>query len=394
MSSAQSKSTLLPILTGAALSLGAATQLRLVSGIGPGEILLLIVWLAGLARILADHQAAEPLPLQRNYILLLSIVGTWSWVGLAVSQQLGTTYEGWPRQIVALLLALSFPFIVRRAWGDEFFMRAMGAMAVIGLSLYGLAWLALQFGVVQIGPATVRLFSYRFVGFSTDPNQAAMLISVAMMSAVIVGLRMEWSRWKMAVLVIIAVILGRATDSDSFLVAFGFALLVGLGELMLDRRRELRPGATLLVGVVALTGVGLILYGIYAGFDELYAKNNQGATRFAIWRHGYEAFLAAPFTGHGPGHFSGILAPFLQAEAHNLYIDWAAQFGIVGLIVLVALLVRLGLALLREREFAGLGMLAILAIPSTFLFFGRHAVFWSGVYLCLVLLAKSRKSER
>ncbi|WP_345777717.1 O-antigen ligase family protein [Sphingomicrobium clamense] len=353
-----------------------------------------MTWLVAFVRVATKTSSPSLLPLQKTYRALVLVVLVWSWVGLAASQWQGTTYEGWLRQWLALALALTFPPIVQAAWGNRFFIQALGAMAVWTGLIFGAAFLTLQLFGERVAGLELQEFGHRFLGLANDPNQAALVISVALMALFIAWYRLEWS-WK-AVLPLIALMLvmGRATDSDSFLVAAGFALLAAIAQTSFDRQSNPRPGAALVVGVLVALGLASIFWGLYSQFDALYAKTGQGDLRTRVWTHGVEAWIASPFTGHGPGHFSGQVAPFGAFEAHNLYIDWAAQFGIVGLVVLVALFFRLGLALLREREFAGLGMLAILAILSTFLFFGRHAVFWSGLYLCMVLLATSRKTVR
>ena len=382
-----------PWIVGLALCLGVSTQTR-IGAFGPGEALLGLTWLTAFGKVVTTRTPREPLPLQRNYLALVFVVVVWSWVGLAVSQWLGTTYDGWLRQWLAIVLALTFPPVVRAAWGDRFFLEMLGAMAVWTAILFGLAFVALNFVGVFVGPFELQLFGDRFIGLSSDPNQAALIIAVAMMSLLIAYYRLGWSLKGVAVLLLLLFVLGRATDSDSFLVASGFALLAAIAQLSYDRQDKLRTGPALLVGAFFLIGVAAVLFGLYSEFDTLYAKTGQGETRLRVWTHGIEAFLASPITGHGPGNFSGWIAPFGNFEAHNLYIDWSAQFGIVGLMVLLLLCVRLGISLFAVRRFDGLGMLVVLMALSIFLFFARHAVFWSGIYAGLILLSTRPEQER
>lgn len=381
-----------PWFVGLALCLGVSTQTRF-GAYGPGEALLGLTWLAAFAKVVTTKTPRPPLPLQRNYLALVLVVLVWSWVGLAVSQWLGTTYDGWLRQWLALALALTFPPVVRAAWGDRFFLEMLGAMAVWTGILFGLAFAALNFVGVFVGPFELQLFGHRFIGLSSDPNQAALVIAVAMMSLFIAYYRLGWSLKGVVPLLFLMLAMGRATDSDSFLVASGFALLAAIAQLSYDRQGKLRTGMALIVGSLVVIGIAAILWGLYSEFDALYAKTGQGDTRLRVWTNGFEAFLASPLTGHGPGHFSGWVAPFGKFEAHNLYIDWSAQFGIVGLAILLVLWVRMGMKLFAKRRFDGLGMLTVLAALSIFLFFARHAAFWSGIYACLVLLATRPEEE-
>ncbi|MBN8866086.1 MAG: O-antigen ligase family protein [Solirubrobacterales bacterium] len=139
------------------------------------------------------------------------------------------------------------------------------------------------------------------------------------------------------------------------------ALIAGLGVLI-ALRWSLK---WTVVGVGGLV-VGVILFGTFAGGLvklDLGAINKQTSGRANLVEGGFDLFEARPIQGYGPGSFSvafkrevaGPNAPV--TESHTEPITVAAEQGLVGLAVYVALIVAMFAALMAgmRRVMPGLG---------------------------------------
>ncbi len=158
------------------------------------------------------------------------------------------------------------------------------------------------------------------------------------------------------------------------IVAFGAAVLAsqvaGAGSRA-DARRRMGIGLLLVAGVA---GVAATIPETRARFHEVFAhfrESSATASRLHMVRIGADMFLERPWTGWGAGEYAlqyldrlgGILAEpkthaelrtvFFAREAHNDGLQFAAEFGLVGVSLAVALLAGLVARLARARGEGG-----------------------------------------
>lgn len=139
------------------------------------------------------------------------------------------------------------------------------------------------------------------------------------------------------------------------------ALIAGLGTLV-----ALRWSLKWVIAGVAALIVGVILFGSLAGGLvklDLGAINKQTSGRANLVEGGFDLFEAAPLAGHGPGSFSvafkrdvaGPNAPV--TESHTEPITVAAEQGVIGLAVYLALIISIFMALTAgfRKVMPGLG---------------------------------------
>ncbi len=117
--------------------------------------------------------------------------------------------------------------------------------------------------------------------------------------------------------------------------------------------QNLRP----LYRAALLAGIGLIVVSTIFWWQQSFA-NRQGSTdfRFGLWRVALTVFENQPLSGAGPGNFGRALLRLNQADlprqqigsAHNVYLNTAAELGLLGLLAGGYLLLRVGLGW-RER---------------------------------------------
>lgn len=158
----------------------------------------------------------------------------------------------------------------------------------------------------------------------------------------------------------LALIVAVATGSRGPLLALALLAGVALAARVISTRRIGRGEiAVLVLGGVSLAAVFIVadrlpelsLFRFERLFDAIYGSNdavgdNSIATRARLFDTAVELFAQRPLIGHGTGSFetyaagSVVLAEY--SYPHNLFLQTAAEFGLLGLIVL-GLLVVLGL---------------------------------------------------
>lgn len=116
-------------------------------------------------------------------------------------------------------------------------------------------------------------------------------------------------------------------------------------------------------------------------------EKTQVNVRFCLWRHALDAIEQSPVTGWGPGPHSGISAPFAQEEAHNTWLDWATQSGMVGATALTLCILWIFVKLLDSGSYESLGLFVALICFSMFHHTLRQPLFW---LLPLILLRLSK----
>jgi O-Antigen ligase len=140
-------------------------------------------------------------------------------------------------------------------------------------------------------------------------------------------------------------------------VAFGLARRHAVGPRIAIPRasaRWLTGGAALVAVVIAVAaGIPGELSDRWDEFKQPLAPTATGAARFEsasgsgryqAWQAAVDAYKAEPLTGIGPGTYefwwarNGSIAGFLR-DAHSLYLETLAETGLVGFLLIVALVV-------------------------------------------------------
>jgi hypothetical protein len=175
-----------------------------------------------------------------------------------------------------------------------------------------------------------------------------------------------------------------ARETEGLILLAGLLGLAALGAWAAARLAALPPGTAsaarrVRVGVVAAVAVvGLALVAISAAVESGTPRDGASAARlgsadsnrYAYWRVAIDGFADAPLRGHGTGSF-GVLwlrdrtVPEVVRDAHSIWLETAAELGLVGLLLLGAFAGGVGwaAALARRRDAARLaGPAATLAV--------------------------------
>ena len=400
----QSKNLRLATLSGVSFAFSTATQWRTELGVGPGELGLAVVFVWAFVLLLKRHQL--PARMLRDllpYSLVAVVVIFSSLIGLYIAFQAGHASEHWIKQYIFVGTAVLTPALLVLTIGLSGVHRALAVYSVISvLGLLSILALGL-FSLSEVLGLPSYVWGSRYRGWARNPNQIALAISVIPFVAIYLIQSAKWSFARGITVLAGAVVIGVASASNALMVAWALTAGVLATSLFYGRQHstpnsrlaaflKVHRQGILLLG--SLIGVVILIVGSFWVSENLTAlyygqirggAADQGSVRIALWGNGIEAFLMSPMFGLGPGHFSGLDGPFRGTEAHNFYIDWAASYGLVGVVALVSLLIIGFIRASKANNFAFAGALVVLIIISMFHFYARQPIFW--IFLLLPLLA-------
>ena len=419
------------------LLLSAASQLRPVgASVGPGEICLAIWILVVLFRETSRLGFALTPSLSRLVIF---------WLAFAAAQCIGTMvgFVTGDRHDTGLFMhdVVAYPVLA-----------AISCLSVVGaaasfrlhrvawfLVTFGAGWLALQvaagWGLVDLGDFDTWEWE-RFRGLSDNSNQLALFCAVvALISLHLLDTaRRLVERIVAAVCMVVAIVVGRLTLSDAFLlvvVAAGpiFATFKLRRWLMsLEAPMQLRSASAWIVvlalplviayavplGVSAATELEGFIKGMTKGGGR--DTEETARLRIQIWNEAIRRGMEAGALGLGPGPHLEIPSSIVAGrrdstndpkhvehpefgftpnfEAHNTLLDLFTQGGLIAVLSL-GWLVATAFVMTQRAELDGLTILLCgLAIFSIFHLIVRHPTFWFAISLCLVAAADPRRSEK
>lgn len=276
---------------------------------------------------------------------------------------------------------------------------------IVFLKNFGFILLFLSFGMFGIEqvlgrPDWVEIIddTDRFSALSLNPNQLAMfLLPVPFFSLAL---------WKLGERKLVIVILEIFSIVLVNVLVFGKSLFMAwiVGAMIIiflgippKQRWCLKKHHVLLIAI-SLPIFFLIVLPVALRFyvgDAPGSIEGQGDVRLILWIHGLAAWVDAPLFGHGPGHYSGLDAPYEGMESHNLIIDWLSAYGLMGLLVLLAFVYWAFRVAFANSIWIAFALLTVLAAQSLFHFYARQPIFWLwwlfGVYLVVEFRVRNLK---
>ncbi len=218
----------------------------------------------------------------------------------------------------------------------------------------------------------------RFSAISVNPNQLALFLLPLPFFSAFCFLAGVIGRREMMGLVLFALGINLAVLGKALFVAWFFSLLLlYLVGWRLTAKGMIRRGF-LTVRVVVCSVVAVVVaplfFRLYTG-DIAGGQDEQGETRVALWINGLSAWSEAFLFGHGSGHYSGIDGLYEGMEAHNLFIDWVAAYGVLGVMPLILFFGVILFSAWRGDKLLFAFVFA-LSIQMMFHFYARQPVFW------------------
>lgn len=314
---------------------------------------LLLAWFADAAAIRARIRAGAPFLIVGG-VFLAWLAATTTWApdsGLAVSQL-------WKYGIsVGIFAALTV------AVGSEGGVRLIAAAFVAGAAITALCGLLGFSG----GPVNSLPGESRIQGGAGDPNvlAAAVLAAAVLAGGLIPGTRRPAARLLLLAAIVVFGLTLAGTESRGGAIA-AIAVLAAALLVMRGRRR-----AVLGLAIGVLLAAAAWFLASPDGFDRLTDFNDHGNGRDELWRIAWEMFASHPLQGVGLQNFipqapDYVLHPgalqFIHliierpVVVHNIYLQFLAETGLVGLLLFLTLVALSLTASLRAASiYEGLG---------------------------------------
>jgi hypothetical protein len=223
------------------------------------------------------------------------------------------------------------------------------AVAVGGIMVYGVVW------TIQSGQL------YRAVGTFNNPNQLGYFAVCITSIASLLYLRRMISRATFLALVGVAGALVIASSSRAAIIAFGPAMIIGVGALL--NRDRLSP-AVLVLSLSFSALVALLFMG--GAFDDFQFMRRLEGTGKRTTDSLEERGVILPFDQHPFGLLFGLgeykSVRLLGREVHNTFWSFMIKFGAIGFILFVGVWL---LWIRRVYSESGLLGVVLIIIPPT-----------------------------
>lgn len=272
-------------------------------------------------------------------VLFVAVVETWS-----------GTFP--PRQLSLPALAFLGAFVLSAVFAPD---QETAWRSVLGVVAYGLVFLLLGNLLARGVP---RSELYLALVIVAQVLMAAWAVNWLMDGARLIGYRLRYDNSNSAALSVLlllpALVVGerrRLVAGQSAAVlwlsasrAGALGLAAGVGTLVL-RGKALARHRWVLVALAIALGLGL------AARPDLLAANSRGK----LWGLAVRMVEASPLVGQGPNAYKGWWlasddSPYFFGHAHNVYLNLAAETGLVGVAAGAWLIGALLLALARRRS--------------------------------------------
>lgn len=360
------------------------TQIRVASIVGISEILILFMAFFGKYNDSEDWEVYWKPQYQYTKMVIYVIPFGIAWNLLTVNRTPSMTHD-----------LFAFLFVV-------IFVQKVMNRAKIYENIEGLLfWIVSFSAIVNI----IYVFMYnagigfymddRFEGLSSDPNQLGELQLllpwiVFYFYNILQDKRPAYSslyRLICLVCIVSSIYVGILTDSDTYMLSSAIALIV---YIIAETRKLVVTGQgnklILFLVFIALIYMALNYRTIIRLFSDLYTirakEANQLNTRINVWKGGFQAFLHSPLVGNGPGAFSSAYGvAFGGAESHNTYIYILMDFGIIGFIPFLIVLINAGKQAFRSKSSEMVAAFIAFLVFNWFHSFHRMPLFWFYLYL-------------
>ncbi len=313
-------------IAGAAVAQLVLLPLAVVSGQLRGILRQREVWIfAGLGAVMLAHVA------------LLAVTGR--------------TLNGYGEQKTAAFFLLCGPSLLL-GWAAG---RAVAPPPARWLILFAAPLLLCSLASLALEPARLTIdYFYRlhaYAGVLVQPAHQALAFALAKIAFGAAALWV-WHRGRTGPrrlsMAVFAICLGLIAISGAR--AYTIAALVALAPLAIRLRRAvLWPAAIATVTIVAFysSSASEVLEQRFDPGRVLESLAYQ--ERAYAWQTSWQAFLSSPLIGVGPGGFAELDAWAERSYPHNIFLEFASECGLLGLLLLVGLLGSVGLRVWRTR---------------------------------------------
>ena len=217
----------------------------------------------------------------------------------------------------------------------------------------------------------------------------------------------KWKRLALvgAVLQVIAIFLTATRGTILALIVSGIAYL---GYLIFVKREKQRVWAASILGVLVLVGgffvvfrseLSQVSFSPIARVASISTSDPDISSRLFIWKNMIGEIEKSPWLGVGAEHISILFDRFYDPtqiseqwfdRSHNTFLDYAAQYGIGGAILYIALI---GMFFINIKRSILFSLLALSYAIQNFFVFDTVSSFWLLLALLAIFLSSSQENS-
>ena len=354
------------IFLGLGLGLGFLTSLRLAGPVGIPEILVMLGLLLLikknpylLLRYRKNKESFFKAYIVISNVLILPLVTCV--VALVSMYKNGSS----PQYVLSFIIGVALMFYLADA-----ILKAKINMPVMVLIFAGAFIISNLIAIYFFGNSVGAAEDLRYRGGAANPNQLIFYAATLSLLAVVYLRRFSF----LLVPVIIFLVLKAKSDAYNLMLfvilfCYLFFAIFFTNKIAFGKRLFLAGTFLAVVSVISIANFGDEIADIWLAADE-------GDGRVSLMTNALEAVYRSPLTGFGAGSFSGIYNPFEGSEAHNTFLDFAVQFGIIYPLFLYWVIFKALFVSLRKRQILVSAFIMGFIVSGFFHFSARHFVFW------------------
>lgn len=354
------------IFLGLGLGLGFLTSLRLAGPVGLPEILVMLGLLLLikknphlLLRYRKNKESFFKAYIVISNVLILPLVTCV--VALVSMYKNGSS----PQYVLSFIIGVTLMFYL----ADAIF-KAKINMPVMVSIFAGAFIISNLIAIYLFGGSVGAAEDLRYSGGAANPNQLIFYAATLSLLAVVYLRRFSF----VLVPAIIFVVLKAKSDAYNLML---FVILFCYVFFAIFFANKMAYGIRLFLAGSFMAVVSIFSIGYFG--DEIaviWLAADEGDGRVSLMINALKAVYHSPLTGFGAGSFSGILNPFEGLEAHNTFLDFAVQFGVIYPLFIYWLIFKALLISLQKRQILISAFIMGFIVSGLFHFSARHFVFW------------------
>lgn len=354
------------IILGLGLGLGYLTSLRFLGPVGVPEILTLI---ALIILIIKNSESLVKNYSKKEFLFKIYILSA-TFIVMPVTTAVVYYFADYivgsaPQYIISFMMGVLLMFYLASAIQKKIInMRVVSFVFLISFILTNLVAIYL-FGI-EVGADE----GARYTGGAKNPNQLVFYAATLSLLLVVYLKKLSF----IAIPIIAFIVLKGKSDAYIlmlFVVIFSYVFFGIFFANKVNFKKNI-----FFAFLFALISFIYIILNFSEDILNIWLSADEGDSRTSLMINAIEAIFYSPLFGFGAGSFSGLVKPFEGSEAHNTFLDFMVQFGLIYPLVLYWFVFKALLVSLERREILASSFIMGFIVSGLFHFSARHFVFW------------------
>lgn len=351
----------LEVVLGLGLGLGYMTSLRFFGPVGIAELMILISLILlfkyhGKSLIKYEKTIAGVIKIY----MIFSVIIALPFMTLITATLIGLPTK--PEYIISFIMGILLAFLIVESLKAQRI--EMGNVVI----WFAFAYILSNVITIMFFPSSLE--SDRYMGAANNPNQ--LMFYASSLSLLLVIYRPVLSFFLVPVVAWITI----KSGSDAYSLTLFVTIVIYVMIVILFSGR-FSFGVGLFFSAIAGSS---LLYFIFVNYFDaivlIWNTADEGSTRSYLMLNALGVLLTSPLFGYGTGNFSGINNGFESWEAHNTFLDFGMQFGIIFPIIIYFIFFSFLFNRIKYGYYMQAAFVAAFIVSGLFHFSGRHFFFW------------------